>query len=409
MDSDSDDGFSLLATFRKAKGLPPKRRGEERPSSTTSQTKQSSQDSEGKGIREIKQGKSMEFTDDEKDTTNENKRHSQRKKRYSNEQVVDSPALSSPDPNDTTAHKKHSSSESKEQVSSSQESRRVKHSKDQISSIRKYPSSDDDSDSDDYFSRRKVSRPVTKKHKDKQHRRPSASYSSEDSSDSDDNRYSNVSNSRHSRKRVAKNPWAIEQEERAQVLKMAQKKKLESPVGKKAYDDDDDGFLSDCDPPSPEETKKRRKKVSEETKKYKKKRESSPTAEDSVAKRKKESKAEDNSSDDDDNSDNGYQSILGANDDGNNVGIDELHPTFTDPKFPPDDPMVPLLLSDAEGNQQAVPASLNRYLAPFQKEGVEFMYNCLTRKSGVILGDEMVRIQFQTAEANSTSFVLSCF
>jgi hypothetical protein len=187
---------------------------------------------------------------------------------------------------------------------------------------------------------------------------------------------------------------------------MAQKKKFESPVAKKIYDNDD-GFMSDCDPPSSEETKKPRKIVLEATKKSRKKRVLSPAAEDSVPKRKRKNQEDDDSSDDDSIDD--YQSLLGANDDGNNVGVDELKPTFTDPKFPPDDPMVPLLLSDVEGNQQTVPASLNRYLAPFQKEGVEFMYNCLARKSGVILGDEMVRIQFLTSQANPTSFATSCF
>eukprot|EP00536_Pseudo-nitzschia_multiseries_P001184 jgi/Psemu1/180418/e_gw1.14.87.1 len=70
--------------------------------------------------------------------------------------------------------------------------------------------------------------------------------------------------------------------------------------------------------------------------------------------------------------------------------IDDLHPEFKDPKFGPYEPMQPLVLSgDQSEITVQVPASLNRYLVPFQKEGIRFMYDCLARKSGVILGDEM--------------------
>ncbi|OEU22565.1 SNF2_N-domain-containing protein, partial [Fragilariopsis cylindrus CCMP1102] len=54
--------------------------------------------------------------------------------------------------------------------------------------------------------------------------------------------------------------------------------------------------------------------------------------------------------------------------------------------------MEPLLLTidqTEEGQVLQVPASLNRYLIPFQKEGIKFLYECLSRKSGAILGDEM--------------------
>jgi hypothetical protein len=40
-------------------------------------------------------------------------------------------------------------------------------------------------------------------------------------------------------------------------------------------------------------------------------------------------------------------------------------------------------------------------LAPFQKEGVQFMFKCLAKRSGVILGDEMVSIvRAKTGERN---------
>jgi hypothetical protein len=57
--------------------------------------------------------------------------------------------------------------------------------------------------------------------------------------------------------------------------------------------------------------------------------------------------------------------------------------------------MEPLVLEGDNGQRNEVPASLNRYLADFQKEGVQFLYKCLTAKTGAILGDEMVRIKIQ--------------
>ena len=97
---------------------------------------------------------------------------------------------------------------------------------------------------------------------------------------------------------------------------------------------------------------------------------------------------------------------------GYNQSDEDLKPTLADPKFGPDE-LVPLYLTrgkkdddessgddDEDGDeddrklpadQQYVPASLNRYLAPFQREGVQFMYKVLTGGRGVIMGDEMVR------------------
>eukprot|EP00934_Nitzschia_sp_Nitz4_P000067 Nitzschia sp. Nitz4//scaffold38_size140716//41140//46477//NITZ4_003135-RA/size140716-augustus-gene-0.121-mRNA-1//1//CDS//3329550042//67//frame0 len=64
-----------------------------------------------------------------------------------------------------------------------------------------------------------------------------------------------------------------------------------------------------------------------------------------------------------------------------------LHPTLQSPKFGPYD-LEPIHLQNGSQEHQ-VPASLSRYLAPFQVEGVKFMYNCLTRGTGSILGDDM--------------------
>ena len=83
------------------------------------------------------------------------------------------------------------------------------------------------------------------------------------------------------------------------------------------------------------------------------------------------------------------------------LGEDELrntlHPTFDKPKFGPFD-VGPLVLSntkDGDGSdtrpQHQVPASINRYLLDYQREGIQFMYNTLvTSGMGAVLGDDMV-------------------
>jgi hypothetical protein len=61
-----------------------------------------------------------------------------------------------------------------------------------------------------------------------------------------------------------------------------------------------------------------------------------------------------------------------------------LHPNLDDPKFGPC-ALEPLVLKATNSQQQhQVPAALNRYLAPFQQEGVKFMYNCLMNNMGCV-------------------------
>jgi len=133
--------------------------------------------------------------------------------------------------------------------------------------------------------------------------------------------------------------------------------------------DDDDGFMSDCEP-SPAASNKRSREEDKKPPKTQKKK----------TKSKKENEVCVSSEDDDERF---------AMDSGD--ALDDLHPNFENPKFGPYEPMGPLILSNNQnGDVIQVPASLNRYLAPFQKEGIRFMYECLARNSGVILGDEMV-------------------
>jgi len=67
---------------------------------------------------------------------------------------------------------------------------------------------------------------------------------------------------------------------------------------------------------------------------------------------------------------------------------DFVHPEIEDPFFGPFE-FKPLKLGKGTKSAASVPASLSRYLAPYQKEGIQFMHKCLAAKSGTIMGDEM--------------------
>jgi hypothetical protein len=71
-------------------------------------------------------------------------------------------------------------------------------------------------------------------------------------------------------------------------------------------------------------------------------------------------------------------------------------PQFDQPKFGPYDPPVPFILRSNNDNNNnndddssyEVPASINRYLPNYQREGIEFMYKCgIATNVGAILGD----------------------
>lgn len=69
-----------------------------------------------------------------------------------------------------------------------------------------------------------------------------------------------------------------------------------------------------------------------------------------------------------------------------------LKPELKNPYFGPF-ALEPLILEGGEDQQEQkeVPAALSRYLADFQREGVQFLYKCLSAKKGAILGHDMVR------------------
>ncbi|CAJ1940194.1 unnamed protein product [Cylindrotheca closterium] len=67
---------------------------------------------------------------------------------------------------------------------------------------------------------------------------------------------------------------------------------------------------------------------------------------------------------------------------------DFVHPEIEHPFFGPSK-FEPLELGKGTKSAASVPASLSRYLAPYQKEGIRFMHKCLAAKTGTIMGDEM--------------------
>lgn len=78
--------------------------------------------------------------------------------------------------------------------------------------------------------------------------------------------------------------------------------------------------------------------------------------------------------------------------------VDQLKPEFSNPNLGPPSALVPLVLSPpqdlaastrASATVDEVPASINRYLQHYQREGIQFMHSALTSNKGAILGDDM--------------------
>lgn len=69
---------------------------------------------------------------------------------------------------------------------------------------------------------------------------------------------------------------------------------------------------------------------------------------------------------------------------------DSLIPTFDNPKLGPPSALEPLVLPHKDETvTHEIPASINRYLRGYQQHGVMFLYSCIMRNSGAILGDDM--------------------
>jgi hypothetical protein len=90
-----------------------------------------------------------------------------------------------------------------------------------------------------------------------------------------------------------------------------------------------------------------------------------------------------------------------------------LKPEFDNPKWIGD--FEPFVLNTPTENSEdrklaQVPASINRYLKDYQKEGVRFLYSAVNQGLGAILGDDMgeSKVVF-TAFSNKSLFALTSF
>ena len=70
---------------------------------------------------------------------------------------------------------------------------------------------------------------------------------------------------------------------------------------------------------------------------------------------------------------------------------EQLKPVFENPKLGPSGELVPLILSSKEKDEEiySVPASINRYLQEYQREGISFLFSRVRQMNGAILGDDM--------------------
>jgi hypothetical protein len=83
----------------------------------------------------------------------------------------------------------------------------------------------------------------------------------------------------------------------------------------------------------------------------------------------------------------------GAAVDETDIDIAALKPEFKAPRFGPFAVETPFILGGGEsGEQYEVPFSIARYLLPYQRAGIEFMYkSAIQPRKGAILGDGMYR------------------
>ena len=252
---------------------------------------------------------------------------------------------------------------------------------------RKRRASDDDDS--EYSGERKPK----KRRESRSLREKKTSRGSNNSSEIEHDDYQTRPSIRQDRNRKSRNSVALkyDSDDQSSTVSVEMEVKKKPPPTSFA-DDDDDGFMSDCDPsPDPSIVKPEKKvkpKKKSTTSRYRKEK-ASPDDDTKPSPKKKRGRERNNESvlDFDDGDSRGEEDYGGS--------VEDLHPIFENPKFGPYEPMEPLVLSkDDNVPPIQVPASLSRYVAPFQKEGIRFMYDCLARQSGVILGDEMVRSFF---------------
>ena len=392
-DDDDDDFFQLMSIFQASK----KKNNEDKSNVSTKKVahSQSVPPPHANGIRSIKRGSSIGFSDDE---DMEEKKDNDSSSSSSRKEIESHRDESIQNHNIMTHRRNHGDDDN---------------------------DIDDDNDDDNNNSAnknsdsscggKKKSRSDVKKNR-KNTRRNSSSDSSDDKeSDSEDDKNKSPKRPR--------NPFTYAKEQDDLLSKMNHRQKATSYDNNNADDDDnddddDDGFMDDCKYIESQSPDKPKNKVSQSRKQrssdYQNAASNDDDDDDEIVdddiespdkpKKKTSQSKKERSSDSSRNS--GVKKSHTAEDDyptsdgeemlprDADFRLEDLHPHFDDPKFGPYE-MEPLLLTidqTEEGQVLQVPASLNRYLIPFQKEGIKFLYECLSRKSGAILGDEMVRI-----------------
>jgi len=73
--------------------------------------------------------------------------------------------------------------------------------------------------------------------------------------------------------------------------------------------------------------------------------------------------------------------------------LEHIYPEIDNPRLGPPGPLIPLELSGTKETESVyfVPPSINRYLADFQREGVQFLYSRLSMGMGAILGKSAMK------------------
>jgi hypothetical protein len=84
------------------------------------------------------------------------------------------------------------------------------------------------------------------------------------------------------------------------------------------------------------------------------------------------------------------------------------YPEIENPRLGLSGPLIPLQLIDPEKAEviYSVPASINRYLSEYQRQGVQFLYSRLSKGMGAILGKPPLRIISHFATKCFSSFQL---
>jgi len=90
--------------------------------------------------------------------------------------------------------------------------------------------------------------------------------------------------------------------------------------------------------------------------------------------------------------DNSEKTLLDLEDIDENE-LEHIYPEIDNPRLGPPGPLIPLELSGTKETESVyfVPPSINRYLADFQREGVQFLYSRLSMGMGAILGKSAMK------------------